>query len=76
MTDRFIPLGGGPGYKHKNFGKQVRVEVVGNETRLIFVGDGPMQANALANDLLEQLKKGSITIRIGGRISSITEEQL
>lgn len=74
--DKWLPIGGEKAWSHPNHGKELRVEVDGCETRLIFVGASPAAANKLADDLMTQVKKGSIKINIGGTITKITEEEL
>jgi hypothetical protein len=70
----WLPMGGEKAWSHPNHGEQLRVEVDGCETRLIFVGKSRAAADKLADDLLAQIKKGSIKINIGGTISKIVEE--
>lgn len=57
-----------------NFGNQVRVEVHGREVRLTFVASTEDKANDLAENMVEELKRGSITLRMKGDPTSITEE--
>lgn len=73
--DKWLPAAGDSLWGHPNHGREVRIESDGCETRLIFVGKSPQAASDLADDLLAQVKRGSIKINIGGTISRIVEEE-
>jgi len=49
-------------------------KVVGREVRLIFVASDTRKANALADNMIEQLKAGSINITMMGKPTSVVEE--
>lgn len=66
MTDRQ--------FTHPNFGTEARVELNGNEVRLIFVGHSRVHAENLALSILDQLKAGAINITMMGKPTSIVEE--
>ena len=54
-------------FTHPNFGNQTRVEVWGNEVRLIFVANDRARAESLADYLLDQLKNGAVNFTMMGR---------
>jgi hypothetical protein len=62
-------------FTNPNFGTQARVEVVGREVRLIFVASDTRKANALADNMIEQLKAGAINITMMGKPTSIEESR-
>lgn len=64
------------GFTNPDFGKEVRVEVWGSEVRLIFVGTNEAKANALADNILSQLKAGAINITLMGKPTKVTEEPI
>ena len=66
MTDRQ--------FTHPNVGHTVRVEICGNEVRLIFVCEDGRGANAVGDSILSQLKQGAINITLMGKPTSVTED--
>jgi hypothetical protein len=60
-------------FTNPDYGKGVRVEVIGREVRLIFVASTVEKANDLADSILGQLKKGSVNITLMGQPTSIEE---
>lgn len=71
--DSWLPAAGDSLWSHPNHGREIRVETDGCETRLVFVASSPQAATKLADDLLVQIKRGSVKINIGGKISRITD---
>lgn len=67
MTDRQ--------FSNPDYGKGVRVEVIGREVRLIFVASDARKADDLADNILGQLKKGSVNITLMGQPTSIEESR-
>lgn len=61
------------GFTHPNFGNQARVEVWGNEVRLIFVAGNASKANSLAESIVSQLKSGAINLTLMGKPTSVEE---
>ena len=59
---------------HPNFGTQARVEVDGCEVRLIFTASDEEKADAFAEDIIDQLKRGDLNIRMRGRPTRIVEQ--
>jgi hypothetical protein len=66
MTDRQ--------FTHPNFGNQARVEVWGNEVKLIFVASDRGKAHDMAEYLVDQLKSGSLNITVMGKPTSVVED--
>jgi hypothetical protein len=62
-------------FTNPDYGKEVRVEVVGREVRLIFVAGTVGKANALADNMIEQLKAGAINITMMGKPMDIEESR-
>ena len=62
-------------FSNPDYGKGVRVEVSGCEVRLIFVASNARKADDLADNILRQLKQGSITITMSGVPTSIEESR-
>ena len=60
-------------FTNPSVGSEVRVEQYGKEVRLIFVASSLAKADALADNILEQLASGSLNITLFGRPTSITE---
>jgi hypothetical protein len=70
-------LAGGPPdrtFTNPDYGSEVRVEVMGNEVALVFVAASDTKADALAKNILGQLKAGSINITLMGTPTKITED--
>ena len=63
-------------FTHPDIGNQARVEVWGNEVRLIFVCKSEAAANDVADSILRQLARGAVNITMMGKPTSITEEDL
>jgi uncharacterized membrane-anchored protein len=61
-------------FTNPDYGKEVRVEVMGWEVALVFVADNEAKAQALAENILAELKKGSINISLMGTPTKIVEE--
>ena len=61
-------------FTNPNFGNQARVEVDGCEVRLIFVASTKQKANDLADSMVEELKRGSITLTMMGKPTSVEED--
>jgi hypothetical protein len=61
-------------FTNPDYGKEVRVEVWGNEVALVFVATSDAKAAALAENILGQLKAGAINITLMGKPTSIVEE--
>jgi hypothetical protein len=68
MTDRQ--------FTHPDIGNAARVEVWGNEVRLIFVCKSEDAAEDVAESILRQLAQGAVNITMMGKPTSITEEDL
>ena len=68
MTDRQ--------FTHPGIGNAARVEVWGNEMRLIFVCKSEAAANDVADSIINQMKQGVLNITMMGKPTSITEEDL
>lgn len=60
-------------FSHPNFGREVRIEQFGKEVRLIFVASTQSQSDSICEELLRQLKGGSVNLTLMGKPSSITE---
>lgn len=65
MTDR--------GFTHPNFGKAARVEVWGNEVRLIFEANTAAQAEDMAETIVTQLKAGALNLTLMGKPTPVVE---
>jgi hypothetical protein len=61
-------------FTNPDYGKEVRVEVMGDEVALVFVANSNAKAQALAENILAQLKAGSINITLMGKPTKITED--
>ncbi len=61
-------------FTHPNLGKEVRVEVWGNEVRLIFVCATEGKANSAADDILAQLQSGMLNVTLAGKPTSIVHD--
>jgi hypothetical protein len=61
-------------FTNPNFGSTARVEVHGREVRLIFVASTEEKANDLAENMIGELKRGSITLTMMGKPTSVEEE--
>jgi len=68
MTDRQ--------FTHPDIGNAARVEVWGNEVRLIFVCRSEAAAEDVAESILRQLAQGAVNITMMGKPTSIVEEDL
>ena len=68
MTDRQ--------FTHPNVGHTVRVEICGNEVRLIFVCKSVDAAEDVAESILRQLAQGVVNITMMGKPTSVVEEDL
>ena len=68
MTDRQ--------FTHPGIGSAARVEVWGNEVRLIFVCKSEVAAEDVAESILRQLAQGAVNITMMGKPTSIVEEDL
>ena len=66
MTDRQ--------FTNPDYGKEVRVEVMDNEVALVFVAESNRKAEALAENILKQLKAGAFNITLMGRPTKVIEE--
>lgn len=60
-------------FTHQNLGRQVRIEQFGKEVRLIFVTGTQAQSNDLCDDILRQLKSGTLNLTLMGTPTSIEE---
>lgn len=60
-------------FTNPDYGKEVRVEVAGNEVALIFVAASNAKAELLAGNILNQLKQGAINITMMGKPTHIEE---
>jgi hypothetical protein len=60
-------------FTNPDYGREVRVEVQGDEVALVFVADSEAKANDLAENILGQLKSGSINITLMGKPTKVTE---
>ncbi|MGY3615719.1 hypothetical protein [Bradyrhizobium sp. USDA 10063] len=67
--------GGDRGFTHPNFGNQARVEVWGNEVRLILVAGTNAKANDLAEYLVAQLQAGFLNLTLMGKPTLIIEDE-
>jgi len=61
-------------FTHPNFGNQARVELEGREVRLVFVAGSAEYAEHFAEDLVEQLRNGSLNITLLGTPTHETRE--
>ena len=61
-------------FTNPDYGKEVRVEVMDNEVALVFVADSNRKAEALAENILKQLKAGAFNITLMGRPTKVIEE--
>ncbi len=61
-------------FTNPDYGREVRVEVMGDEVALVFVATSNAKANDLAERLLAQLKSGSINLTLMGMPTKITED--
>jgi hypothetical protein len=61
-------------FTNPDYGNECRVEVMDNEVALVFVAASNAKADALAENILGQLKKGAINITLMGKPTKITEE--
>lgn len=57
-------------FTNPSVGKEVRVEQVGREVRLIFVADNQYKADKLAENILSQLKAGALSLTLMGKPTS------
>jgi hypothetical protein len=64
----------GRAFSHPNLGREVRVEQDGRTVKLAFICGTRMQADALCEDLLRQLKSGALHMTLMGKPTSITED--
>jgi hypothetical protein len=60
-------------FTNPNVGREVRIEQVGKEVRLIFVASTNAKADALVETLLSQLKAGALNLTLMGKPTEITE---
>jgi hypothetical protein len=70
-------LAGGPPdrkFTNPDYGREVRVEVMGNEVALVFIADSNAKAQALAENILAQLKTGVFNVTLMGTPTKITED--
>ena len=61
-------------FTNPDYGKEVRVEVMDNEVALVFVASSNAKAEALAKNILDQLKSGSFNISLMGKPTKVIEE--
>jgi len=61
-------------FTNPDYGNEARVEVWENEVALVFVAATNEKADALAENILGQLKSGAINITLMGKPTKITEE--
>jgi len=61
-------------FTNPDYGNEVRVEVMGDEVALVFVAASEAKAEALAENILAQLKKGAFNITLMGKPTKVTEE--
>jgi len=61
-------------FTNPDYGKEVRVEVMDNEVALVFVAESNRKAEALAENILKQLKAGAFNISLMGRPTKVIEE--
>jgi len=59
---------------HPNFGNEVRIEQYGKDVHLVFVAKTRNLANDLCDELLRQLQKGEIEIKLAGKPTSIIRD--
>jgi hypothetical protein len=70
-------LAGGPpdrAFTNPDYGKEVRVEVMGNEVALVFVASNNAKAQELGENILAQLKTGVFNVTLMGTPTKITED--
>ncbi len=60
-------------FTNHNVGREVRIEQVGKEVRLIFVASTNAKADALVETILTQLKAGAINLTLLGKPTGIIE---
>jgi hypothetical protein len=60
-------------FTNPDYGNEVRVEVMDNEVALVFVAASNAKAEALADNILSQLKAGSINVTMMGKPTGITK---
>ena len=60
-------------FTNPSVGNEVRVEQNGKEVRLIFVAGTYAKANALADNILDQLKAGVLNLTLMGSPTNISE---
>lgn len=60
-------------FTHPNAGREVRIEQYGKEVLLIFVCSTKIASDTLREDLLTQLKSGTLNMTLTGTPTSITE---
>lgn len=61
-------------FSHPDFGKEARVELWGNEVRLVFIASDSKRATELAEYLVEQMRNGAVNITVMGKPDNIAEE--
>ena len=61
-------------FTNPDYGKEVRVEVMDNEVALVFVASSNAKAEALAKNILAQLKQGAFNISLMGKPTKVIEE--
>lgn len=61
-------------FTHPHFGKEARVELWGNEVRLVFIAADSVRATELAEYLVEQMQNGAVNITVMGKPDDIVEE--
>jgi hypothetical protein len=61
-------------FTNPDYGNEARVEVWENEVALVFVASTNEKADALAENILGQLKSGAINITLMGKPTKVTEE--
>lgn len=61
------------GFTIPDFGKQVRIEQMGREVRLVFVAETQQKADKLVENLLSQLTSGHLEITLLGKPTSIMD---
>jgi hypothetical protein len=60
-------------FTNPDYGNECRVEVYENEVALVFVAASNEKADALADNILGQLKSGAINISLIGKPTGITK---
>jgi hypothetical protein len=66
MTDR--------AFTYPNYGDEARVEVHGREVYVVLIAKNVQTAEALAEDIVEQMKAGALNLTMMGKPTRVTEQ--